>query len=304
MMIKQQGAAIIVALFVMSLVAIAAIAMIEHLQMDMRRTTLLFNDLRAECYANGALAWAMDQLNQDIEKQQKDKVIDRTPIRLPSSHMDEALIESVIFDAQGRFNINNLIDVNYRDDFVRLIQAVIPTMDVAAAKVLTQNVVEWVTAVHQHDDYYATLNPAYRVPHRAMQSVSELRLVKGFDQALYQAVSPYLIALPETTQVNINNAEPPVLMSIGKTLTMSSAKSIALQRMQAPWVSIAQFSKFDVVKNNPIPTEKITVQSRYFLVKTNVKVGQQESLIYTLISRAETKTKPSVNILWQSKGTL
>lgn len=301
---KQLGAALIVALFIMSLVAVAAIAMIERLQIDMRRTTLLLNDVKADFYGKGSISWAMDQLKQNWEKKQTNKIIDATPIVLPASVVDEATIQSVIEDAEGRFNVNNIVDVKYRDDFARLIHNVLPNIDMTQAKQLTQNCVDWLTHTTAHDDDYATLHPPYRVSHQLMASVSELRLVKGFNAEIFNALLPYIIALPETTPINMNSADIPVFMAISPTLSVDAAKNIMLARVTTPFISTQQVLQLDMIKNNPIPEDKMTVVSSYFLVKTTVKVASQELRWYTLLQRVQQQATASENIIWQSKGTL
>lgn len=301
---NQQGAAIIIALFVMSLVAMVAVAMLERLQIDMHRTVLLSNEMHAKAYAQGSLVFAMDQLNQDILKKQNNHLVDSTPIILPDQIIEGVTIQTQIEDAEGRFNLNNLTDPSYQEAFSRLIRAVNPALEVAQAKLLTQYVVEWITAASTYDFDYLMLNPPYRVPHRLMQSVSELRLVKGFDSRLYQALLPYIIALPEITKININNAKAPVLMSLSETLTYIAANAIILQRTKMPYISTAQFLQNDVVKNNAITEGKISTQSNFFLVKSGVKVDQQELIVYTLLKRIQKNKQPNELVLWQSRGTL
>ncbi len=306
---KQYGAAIIVALFVTSLVAIAAIAMIERLRINMRSTELITHNLEANLLAKGSIAWAMEQLNTDWRQQKKDQLIDLTPIKSTINQVENATIYSIIFDAQGRFNLNNLADADTQtqDDFIRLINAAYPKIGTEGARAIATAVNNWIKqgAINNTlDDYYAKQTPPYRAPHRLMASVSEFRLVKGVTAELYAALSPYITALPETTPININSAAPPVLMSLSLTLTLSAAQTIYARTRQAPFPSTAIFNQFDVIKNNRIPDNKITVNSNYFLVKSVIKIGQQEILLYTLLQRMLNSNKPIEIVIWQSKGTL
>ncbi len=304
---KQRGAAIIVALFVTSLVAIAAIAMIERLRINVRSTELIVNNVQANLLAKGSLAWAMEQLNMDMRQQKPNQLIDLTPIQSPVNQVENARVSSTIFDAQGRFNLNNLSSPNTQEDFVRLIVAAYPKIGAVGARSIATAVSNWMTAGainNAIDDYYAKAAPPYLAPHRLMASVSELRLVKGVTAELYAALAPYVTALPEVTPININNASVPVLMSLSPTLTLSAAQTIYAKTKQAPFPTIQSFQQFDVIKNNPVPANKITVNSNYFLVKSSVKVGQQEFVLYTLLQRTMDKGKPTETIRWQSKGTL
>lgn len=303
---KQQGSAIVVALFVVALVAAASVAMLTRLQQDTRRAELFLNSTKAYFYAQGSIAWAMDQLINNA-KQQSQQVTDKTPIKSPISKVDNVTIESTIYDAQGFFNINNLADISYRDTFARLIKAVMPKMNNQDIQNITLATITWIStngAQSAFDEYYAKLTPPYRTPHRLMTSASELRLVKGMTAELFNQLAPYIIALPTPTTININNAAPPVLMSLSPTLNQESAIAIAKFCQKTPFPTTQSFLNFDIVKNNPFTENQITTKSAYFLIKTQVSIGDQSTILYTLVQRDIKDSQPNITILWQSKGTL
>ena len=249
----------------------------------------------------------MDQLNNDWLKQTPNQPIDATPIKSTVNRVENASVSSIIFDAQGRFNLNNLSNPDAQEDFIRLITAAYPKIGKEGAREIALAVTNWISAGATNntlDDYYAKEMPPYRAPHRLMVSVSELRLIKGVTAELYAALSPDVTALPEPMPINVNNADIPVLMSLSPTLTLTAVKTIYAKAKQTPFPTTASFQQFDLIKNNPVPEAKITTNSSYyFLVKTNVKVDQQETVLYTLLHRTVMDKNPLV-ILWQSKGTL
>ncbi len=304
---SQRGAAIIVALFVTTLVAIAAFMMIERLRIDLRRTELILNDTKARFYAEGSIAWAMEQLNANLKQKKQDKITDIMPLRSPVSKIENASIYSIIDDQEGLFNINNLADPEAQQGFMQLIKSVAPTMKNDDINPLIVAIRDWIApngANNQIDDYYAKQSPAYVAPHRPMVSISELRLVKGMTPQLYAKLSPFVTALPEVTNLNINSAPPQVLMSLSPSLSFEAATAIVTHRKQKPFVSTESFLQLDIVKNHQIPNKKISVSSSYFLVKTSVKVEHQEITLYTLLHRMLNNEQPIETILWQSKGTL
>jgi general secretion pathway protein K len=302
---KQNGAAIIVALFVVSLVTIAAIAMLERFSRNLRSTELIQLSTTSELYAAGSIAWAMEQLNDNWKKQKPNQIVDQTPITSPESTVDHAKISSTIIAADGYFNINNLKNPDYEENFIRLIQIVQPHISAETAKNITLAVQNWIVAGRTNlDEYYSKQNPAYREPHRPMASMSELRMVKGITPELYLALSPYLSALPEVTPMNVNNVSVPVLMSLSPTMTKASAENIIQIIKKTPFTDVANFQKLDIVKNNPIENSKISTLSHYFFIKTHVKVNEHETILYTLLHREIKNLKPLETVLWQSKGTL
>lgn len=303
----QKGTAIIMALFVMSIVATISIAMMGRLSIDIQRTELLLKASDANLYAQGSIAWAMDVLNTNLKNRKVDKLTDLMPIESPVDTANGFTISSNVEDMQGYFNVNNLINDIYQSDFIKLLQTADPKLDANTATVITQAVKNWILPANKINPYeteYANSKPPYAAPHKAMSSVSELRLVKGMTPKLYEKLTPYITALPEVTPININSVPAAVLMSLSPSMTTSSATQILAQRKSSPFKSVAQFLNLDVVKNNPINPSKLTVESHYFLIKTQVSVGQQETILYTLVVRTIKDSKPTEMILWQTKGTL
>ena len=302
----QTGAALLVALFVVALVAAAATLMIERLQLDTHRTSLILNANTGNLYAQGSIAWAMDLLNNDWKNQQNNRVIDKTPTS-STDKKNGFIIVGTLTDAQGLFNINNLSNEQYQTNFTRLIRIVSPDTDPVIAENITQAVIDWISPGSKNtefDDFYQKLIPAYRAAHQPMASISELRLVKNVTPDIFNKLAPYLTALPEVTPININNSSPPILMSLSLTLTADAAKAVIQAAQQNPFSSAQQFINFDIIKNNPIDATKITVVSHYFLLHTNVTVGQQKILLNTLLQRSTKESQSTTQIIWQSKGTL
>jgi general secretion pathway protein K len=303
---NQQGAAIIVALFLTALVAAMAVAMMERFRTDTRRTELLLNANQANFYAQGSVVWAKDQLITNWKNQQPNRIIDKTPIR-STNQQNNALIVNTIEDAQGFFNLNNLSDSNYQASLVQLIKVVSPKTDPATAQAIALGIVDWISPGIKgsaFDRFYAEQNPPYLAPHRPMVSISELRLVKGMTPELFNALSPFITALPNPTPININNTAAPILMSLSNTLTPTSAAALMAYAQKTPFTSTQQFLNFEIVKNNPIPENKITVTSNFFLVKSEITIGQQHLLLYTLLQRLAKDKDAIVIVLWQTKGTL
>jgi len=304
---NQQGTAIIVALFVTALVAAAAIAMIEHLSIDTRRTELILNNIQANGYATGSIAWAKNQLINDWKFKQTGRVIDRTPISSPANQINNATIESIIYDAQGKLNLNNLGDSQYQAAFTRLIQLVAPNVNATQAQNITLAIASWITPgnnANKYDAYYAKQNPPYRSPHQMMMSVSELRLIQGVTPELYTKLMPYVTALPDKTKMNINSAPIPVIMSLSPAIKLDTAKSFDAFRHQSPLSTLEMLANFTDIKNSPIGQSGFTVSSDYFLVKTNVTIDKQHITLYTLLNRILKNGQPTTLTVWQSKGTL
>jgi len=301
----QQGVALVVALFIVALVAAMAYVMVARLDRDTRRTQLILRDTQADFYVQGAVAWAKDTLRNNWEKQSKEKLIDPVPIRAPVREEDIYRISSVIEDMQARFNLNNLTDPASMNAFERLLHIVKPDISSEEAHMVVASVRDWTSPGMQQgslNQYYLELAAPYRSAHRPMLSISELRLVRGVNPAIYQALKPYVTALPSKVSTNVQTASAPVLMTLGDSIKLDVAKAIVAARAKKPFLSKQDVTNLDIIKNHPIQNKDFVVVSQYFLLETTVSIEDQQMVIYTLLERLPKGKKADVRIVWQSRG--
>ena len=109
---KQQGVALITALFIFSLVAIAAVAMADRQALDIRRTENLIHYDQAYMYALGAEKWAGQLLLRDEDKQVDSLDEPWMTNDLVAIPVEGGSIGGFIRDATARFPINDLVNSN------------------------------------------------------------------------------------------------------------------------------------------------------------------------------------------------
>ncbi len=112
-----------------------------------------------------------------------------------------------------------------------------PSIDHDQALTLAKNVTFWLSFVgmgtNTFDPIYQQKSPPYRAAHRLMISASELRLVDGFNSDLYQALSPYIIALPQVgTTIDVNAASEAVLIAGGGYGTLRIIDKVNFSALQ------------------------------------------------------------------------
>ena len=304
---KHNGTAIITALFIMTIVAIAATAMSMRLSVDIHRSELSLTAQRMSALATGVTAWA----EQKLFAAQKQKT-DGLPLSFAPQKYGDALVAGALLDLQARFNINNLRprnkpkeDVSIQKAFAHLL--VITNQGKVSeqlAKRLTSNVVAWLSPGSKSLDPSYLKHPLpYRPAHHLMVSPSELRLVTGFSTEIMQAVLPYLAALPKTnTHINLNTASAEVLSTLGVGLSLSQAKSvIATRQAQGGFKSMSDFTDSPIGKQLQLPSNQLTLKSEFFLSRADVKQGRQHLRVFTAMQRM---AKPErIKILWQSLGS-
>jgi general secretion pathway protein K len=300
----QRGAVLVVALFFVALTVTLSYFMMSELEKDTRRTGLLLRNIQADLYAQGSIAWAKQQLHDDIINQKTSKPVDLLPLKSPDNEVGGYHISSIIEDAQSRVNVNGLLDLKTQSTFKRLLKIVAPQINEEQSQQIVQAVVDWITPgqkQNEYSKYYLSLSTPYRAAHRNMVSSSELQLVKGMSPSLFTALKPYVIALPETSLINIQTAAPAVIAALGENMTMETGNVIAHLRAQSPITSVADFSALEVAKNHDVPTDQLTTISNYFLLETKVRIEKQQLVLYTLLERDNTHGKGDVDVVCQSK---
>jgi general secretion pathway protein K len=208
---------------------------------------------------------------------------------LPPLPAEGGLIAVAVRDAQGRFNLNNLVrggapsapDITV---FRRLLNAA----DLNPA--LTEAVLDWLdpdseTRAGGADDIdYVNLPQPYRAANQPIASVDELRLIKGFDAASVDKLRPYLVALPEPTAVNVNTAEPAVLAALFPDMTVATLQPFLDRRQRQPLTQPTELTA-TLPAGTPPPQVQTSVTTGYFLVTIEIRLGRLQQRSEALIQR-------------------
>jgi len=216
-------------------------------------------------------------------------------------------ISMSLLDAQSLFNINNLQEAPMQISFVLLLQNVLKTLSAAHIKQILNATLAWInpginqTKTDFFNQIYRQAKPAYQSPGQPMITLSEWKKVNGVSPNIYRVMYPYLIALPETTPLNLNTCNTVLLKTLKPNLTDENIQKIIFARGEEGFTSDAEL--FGILQELQLPVEKTTVKSQYFLLdlkiispaghKTHVRtlfyrpLANQNKNIVSLIQRAE-----------------
>jgi general secretion pathway protein K len=132
-----------------------------------------------------------------------------------------------------------------------------------------------------------------------MQSSSELRRIKDLDALLYNALVPYITALPEPTAVNINTASKKVLKAMAPGASDEKINEVLQARSENGINSINELNK--ILDKINVAKEQITIDSQYFLNIAFASSKDFKLVVYTLIKRKRNPNNTiSVSIIRQS----
>jgi general secretion pathway protein K len=307
---RQRGAiAVITALAIVSMAAIAATAMSHTLQLSIRRSSNILTTDQGILYTLGSEGWARGMLIRDL-KDDEQKVYDGLDEdwakELPPTAVEGGEVQALTTDLQARFNLNNLYLAKESSEeeklqvalelaiFQRLLAALglEESIALATADWLDENIDPQFPDGAEDDAYLAGDQP-YRTGNQRMGNVSELRLVQGVTAEVYDKLLPYVTALPESTAINVNTADPIVLSALHADLGQEAAEELVNSREENPFKETASFLEAmkGLLDENKVISEEIeaviSVSSRFYQLETIVRMESDQQKLYSLLYKSE-----------------
>ena len=289
---RQRGVALVTALLVVSLATVVAVAMATRQHIDVRRTGNLVHGEQAYSYALAAESWARIILRRDAEEEQYDSLTEDWATALPPLAVEGGVVSGKIEDMNGRFNLNNLVDHvgDVEDEEVAYFKRLLDILGLDP--VLAESLLDWIDPDINvrppggaEDEFYLLVEGRpYRAANRRLVSISELRLIKGFDKKTVELLTPHVTVLPESTVINVNTATPLVLRALSADLSESDVEALIADRGETGYENINDFLLHDVLAGLELETET-EVESEYFRVLTDVVIGQSQAHLESLMIR-------------------
>ena len=290
---QQRGLALITAVLVVAIVATVATTLALGEQVWFRQAQNMTDRAQAISLRQGALNYAAILLGRDGAQNQVDHLGELWAQPLPPLPVEGGMIAFAVSDAQGRFNLNNLVRTGGPSGvdiemFKRLLvsQGLDPALGYTLVDWLDQNS-DVTPGGGAEDTDYLSLPQPYRAANQPLQSVDELRLVKGFSAKAVDKLRPYVIALPEPTTVNVNTAPDQVLAALFTNLPVAVLKPLLESRVTKPFMSPGEFTaqlpagtKTDVAYG---------INTGYFLVTIDIRYGRLQRQTLALIKRTAGK---------------
>jgi general secretion pathway protein K len=306
---KKIGSALISALFIMTLVAIAATAMSVRLQQDIYRAQMNIDSDKLYLASQAVTEWAMNEISG--KKSRFTALDSEGKVREFPQHLEHiypgVTIKGELFDLQAKFNINNIQNKKFRISFYNLLENSHAIQEENQRKSIFDATIQWIEEYKPGRgkdkllSWYLKQKPPYYPGYQPMQNISEFRLVYGVTAPVYRALLPYLTALPEVTPVNIKTAPLALLMSLGNGLSEAQAMELMQVRSEKKFNSEVN----EIIKKLDLPKEQITTESNYFLSVATTSLHDHQLTVYTVIKCAKNQSGKLIpGILYESLNTI
>lgn len=307
---KSIGSALLSALFMMTLIAIAATAMSVRMQFDIYRAQTTFDSERVYLASELVPFWAMSALSAKkltfLTNQPNGKLLE-FPKAMQADYPD-IQIQGTLYDLQARFNINNIFSEPYRANLGRLLKELGRLSPQEQAQLQTYSL-HWLRPydLESGEDVmgqiYLQQKPPYLPAHQPLKSVSEYRLVSGISDKLYEKLSPCIIALPEVTPINLMTAAPEVLKTVGNGLTDTEVNTVIEARKANKLRNSTELNQ--LISKLHLPSAQITTESKYYLAVGTVSMNTLALTTYSIIKRGKNdQGKWVVSLVSESINTL
>ena len=287
---SQRGVALVMAIIVVAIGTMIAVNLIWRGTLDLRRTESALAADQGLMYVQGAEAWAADILRQDlVDSPESDHLGELWATELPPLPVDGGAITGRLEDLQGRFNLNNLIAADGKENPLARRQLERLLVSVEADPALAGAVIDWLDPDTElrfpsggEDVVYSDADPPYRTANSTITSTSELMAVAGFDRDTYRRLAPYITVLPQGTKLNVNTASDVVLASLSDDIDIATATSLVEQRGEAEFVDINQTFEGLV---EPDVLREIDGVSEHFLLTATVTLGKNQLTMRSVLQR-------------------
>jgi general secretion pathway protein K len=285
---QQQGMALIIALLIVAMATLVATTLSFDFSLDQRRSQSLLLTLQSRQLALGAEAWASEVLRDDLENSTTDHLGEEWAMQLPPLPADEFLVQGVLEDMQGRFNLNNLVNSKGETDPIELAQFQRLLLALELDPRIAGVTADWIDPDTQagfpdgaEDDFYTGSEIPYRTPNTYITTITELQAVQGMTDEGFRKLMPFVSALPPGTQLNVNTAPPLVLQSLSEGIDIIQAETLAADAAEEGFPDLQAFTA--IVDPDVLPT--LTLSSDYFRLTVRVTIGTYSLTMYSLLFR-------------------
>ena len=275
---KQGGIALIYVLLIFAIITLMASQMVTSLWLHTEKNSHYLERIQARHLALGAEQYVALLLEQDAEEDKKKKKLldhegERWNITEVAYAVEQGEIELRIVDENSLFNVNWL-SAKALDGkrFDRMFDQLLKNQGIDST--ITDSVKDWLDNDQEsrengaEDNYYLSVDSAYRTADMAMVSLTEMKLIKGIGLEEYETLLPLLSALPATSRLNINTVLPEVLRTVSENLSEGDVASIVDSRGSEPFNKIDDLAKLSVLKDKTadLKSAPLAVTSNFFTV--------------------------------------
>lgn len=323
---RERGVALLTAMIIVALVATLASAMVWQQWRAIEVEAAERGRAQSSWILSGALDWARLILREDARAKgnavKTDNLGEPWAVPLAEARLStflaadkdnntdsgpEAFLSGSITDAQGRYNLNNLVGIGDEATaqiqvLTRLCELVGVSGDVAGRIAKGLNDAAPVPATPPSG---VPVAPRSGNPLLMPQNERQLTWL-GIEPAALERLLPYVVLLPtQQTKVNVNTASREVIAA-ATGLDLAGAERLVQMRASAPFKSVADIKDRGALSGT-ITAEAIApfvdVASSYFEVRGRLRLEDRTLEEISLVQRTNNGPQPAINAISRERSS-
>ena len=305
----QSGAAVLMALFVATLATLIVTSLFYRQFVLLRTIENQQLVSQSRLLLRGALDWGRAILREDANRSSYDALSEPWAQPLAETRLDQlgetgsiaalASIAGSMEDAQGRFNLRNLVENGQIVDkeleslrrLASLLELPTQTADLIAERMLQAQ------GHPTADDRSDADSDARPLPLMLPRDISG---VQGISPDATDRLAPYIVVLDERTPVHANTASAEVIAARVPELSLAEARSLIAERERISYFNSTSEVRTRLgAKGSVVTDAELSTVSRFFFVRGEVKLDRAVTRMEALVKRgAPGQGAAAVNVLW------
>jgi general secretion pathway protein K len=296
---REEGVALILTLLITAILVTLIVEVNYSTQVGLRIAGNFRNDLQAGYLAKSGVNIVISYLKFDVENTDTDNLDEDWAKPYPPIPVGDGFVQVVTEDESAKINVNVMGDEKaapkIREALSRALSILFERKDVDMG--ILDAIMDWVDPDGEtrpdgaEDDYYGSLDPPYACKNGPLDTLSELRMIKGVTDEVYGKIFKYLTIYSKDGIININTVDMEVLMCLDEGIDGPMAVGIKEYREETPFGGQNWQEAFRDVINNDDVYNRISpiigVTSNAFSVESTGRVERVEKKIRAVINREE-----------------
>jgi general secretion pathway protein K len=284
----ERGIALLLTLLVLTLLVALILEFDAEARREYRDAAAFRDNFKATVLARASVQAARGVLQQDLLKDKQagqlfDAPTDLWAFPITNYVIGDGLLNAKIEDERGKLNLNDLAvsgDPIIKKAKVGRVKRLFELVQINPD--LVDAIVDWVDQDENPEPsgaesiYYQTLRPSYRAANAPLQTLLELRLIKGMTPEIMAKLVKLVTVYPPEGQskVNLNTADPLVIQALDPGITQSVAADIIQSRPYKTIQELDRVSSFEDIGKVLRTQNLYDVQSNLFLARMTVTVNE------------------------------
>lgn len=292
---NQRGAVLLLVLVVVALLSALLTEWAFSTLVDLRLTETFRDSSRAYYLARGGVEVGRQLLA--IDNNEFDAPTEMWGVGIPSYPVsDDATVAISMVDEDGRFNLNKVVDnlgenpnPLMRDRFRRLLTS----MEIEDPDALSDALIDWVDRNQTtsprgaENSWYQGQTPPLASKDGPLDTVDELRLVKGFTPEIVLRLSPF-VTVAGVTRLNLNSAPQELLLIWDSDVTPGAIEQLLVRRQEKPFRTLQEVQEVLGIENYSALNRNIdiAVTSQFYKITSEGRINDGVGTVEALVEKA------------------